>query len=127
MTENDTQNPDRDSEILSRAMQIKADRGLSLTDAMLQAESEFLQPDAPQPFPSSFAVELHVKPRVARWIVQIFGGHETLTIEERLGAYLVTVLNRDRVKTIRLSEPPPDVGKGQAVSIRREHMPRVTE
>jgi hypothetical protein len=121
MTENNEEKHITDTEILARAQEIQADRGGSLVDAMIEAESELTAPKSEE-LPRSFTVTLHVKPRVARWIVQLFGGHSTFSIEDRLGAYLVTVLNRTRVQAMRQNEPPAEVRKGGAVTLRREHM-----
>lgn len=127
MTENLTNIPSRDDEILARAIEIRAESGLSLTDAMIQAESELDAPAPSDPVQAEFVVTLKPKPRVARWIRQTFGGHPTFSIEDRLEAYLITLLNKSRVSSMRASEDPPQVGKGQAVTVRREHMPRVIE
>lgn len=128
MSENTEQTAEQLEElILNRAREIRSERGVSLTDAMILAESELNPTDRPPAYPESFTITIPVRPRVSRWIVQLFGGHPTFTIEERLSAYLVTVLNRARVQSIRLSEAPAEVGKGDAVTLRREHMAKVTE
>jgi hypothetical protein len=121
-----TESAARDDQILARAMEIRTETGLSLTDAMIQAESELDAP-ASEPVQETFVVTLKPKPRVARWIRLVFGGHPQFSIEDRLEAYLLTLLNKSRVSSMRASEDPPEVGKGQAVTVRREHMPRVIE
>lgn len=105
-----------DEKILARAHEIKAERGVSLTDAMIRAEEEL----APKPtVPASFTVTIPVKPRVARWIVEEFEPTKTHTTEARLAAYLAIILNRARVTAMRFAEEAPDIGKGGAVVMRR--------
>lgn len=114
---------DRDSRILERAIQIKEDRGLPLVEAMIMAEEELIAQLKGDALPLEFTVKLVVKPRVARWILQTFGGHATFTVEDRLAAYLIILLNRTRITAIRRSEPAPEIPKGgEAVTLRREHM-----
>lgn len=106
-----------DEKILARAQEIKAERGISLTDAMIRAEDEL----APKPtVPADFTVTIPVKPRVARWIVEEFEPTKTHTTEERLAAYLATVLSRARVTAMRFAEEAPEIGEGGAVTLRRE-------
>lgn len=110
-----------DDIILTRAQAIKAERGLSLTDAMIAAEDE-LRP-APV-IPESFTVTIPVKARVARWIAEEFGGHPSFSVEERLGAYLTTVLSRSRVSAMRYAEDGADVQEGKAVTLTRAQFAR---
>ncbi len=107
---------DKDEEILGRARAIQEATGKSLTDAMIMAEEE-LTPKAE--VPSEFTVTIPVKPRVARWIVEEFAPTATHTTEERIAAYLITVLNRARMTSIRMAEEAPDIGEGEAVTMRR--------
>jgi len=120
----ETKDKPSDAQILELAQEIVIDEGLSLVDAMIMAEEKLMprHKDAP---PEGFAVYVKVKPRVARWIVQEFGGHAELSIEDRLGAYLATVLNRMRIKAIRLGEASPSVGNDGAVSVRRAAMAKI--
>lgn len=114
MTEN------TDEKILARAQEIKAERNISLTDAMIRAEPAF-QALAPKPtVPADFTVTIPVKPRVARWIVEEFAPTKTHTTEERLAAYLGIILNRARVTAMRFAEDAPDIQEGGAVTLRRE-------
>lgn len=110
MTEN------KDDAILERAQEIKAERSVSLTDAMLMAEAEM----TPKPeIQAEFEVSIKVKPRVARWIAKEFGGHPELSVEERMAAYFEVVLNRARMTAIRAGEEAPEVTDGGAVTVRR--------
>ncbi len=114
---------DRDTRILERAMKIKEDRGVPLVEAMLIAEEEIMASVEASAIPTRFTITIEVKPRIGRWIVATFGGHAKFTLEDRLAAYLVTVLNRSRIQAIRRSEPAPEIPKGgEAVTLRREHM-----
>lgn len=109
----------QDEKILSRAHEIKSERGGSLTDAMILAEQEL----APKPsIPEEFTVTIPVKPRVARWIVSEFSATATHSTEQRLAAYLTTVLSRARITAMRFSEDAPDIPKdaGRAVTLRRD-------
>lgn len=105
-----------DDEILERAREIASETGVSLTDAMIRAEAEL----APKPeIQKEFTVTLDLKPRVARWVLtefQAYGGH---SVEDRLAAYLVTVLNRARTTSMRAAEDAPEVGRGGAVTVPR--------
>ena len=106
-----------DEKILARAQEIKVERNISLTDAMIRAEEEL----APKPtVPADFTVTIPVKPRVARWIVEEFAPTKTHTTEERLAAYLGIILNRARVTAMRFAEDAPDIQEGGAVTLRRE-------
>ena len=105
-----------DDELLARAQEIQADKGGSLTDAMILAESEL----SPKPsVPASFTVTVEIKPRVARWIMEEFAATATHTTEQRLGAYLSTHLSRARVTAMRYAEEAPEIGEGGAVTMRR--------
>jgi len=106
-----------DEKILERAQEIKADRGVSLTDAMLIAEGE-MKPKAK--VPESFDVTIKVKPRVAKWIMSEFSGHPKFTLEERLGATLATYLSRSRVRVRRMADEGGEIQEGKAVTLRRD-------
>lgn len=110
-----------DEQILERAMAIKSERGISLTDAMIAAEDE-LTPEAA--IPKDFTVTVPVKARVAKWILDEFGDHPTYSVEERLAAYLTTVLSRSRVMAMRYAEEGEDVTEGKAVTLRRDQFAR---
>ena len=106
-----------DEMILAKAQEISKERGIGLVDAMIEAEEEL----RPRPeLQTSFMVPIEVKPRVARWIVETFGGHAKYTVEERIGAYLSVLLGRTRVSARRADEPAPEVQKGEAVTMRRD-------
>ncbi len=107
----------QDEKILDLAKNIQAERGGSLTDAMIMAEDQ-LSPRGE--VPESFTVTIPVKARVASWILREFQPTKTHTTEERLAAYLQVVLNRARITAIRYAEEPPEIGEGSAVSMRRE-------
>lgn len=113
-----------DEILLARAQEIRSARGVSLVESMIMAEEEQIAKLQGDALPLEFTITLQVKPRVARWIMATFGGHAKFTIEERLAAYLITVLNRTRITAIRRSEPAPEIPKGgsEAVTLRREHM-----
>jgi hypothetical protein len=103
------------------AQKIKADRGVSLTDAMIEAENAL----KPAPIiPESFTVTIPVKARVARWINLEFGGHPEFSIEDRLGAYLSGVLGRSRIAAMRFAEEGEDITEGKAVTLRRDQFAR---
>lgn len=108
---------EQDELILEKARKIQKKKGVSLTDAMIMAEDE-LMPKAE--VPGEFTVTIPVKARVARWVLDEFKPTKTHTTEERLAAYLVVVLNRARMTSIRLSEEAPDIGEGGAVTMRRD-------
>lgn len=105
-----------DEKVLARAQEIKAQRGISLADAMIWASEEL----APRPsVPAEFTVTIPVKPRVARWIMSEFERTKTHTTEERLAAYLGIILNRARVTAMRFAEEAPDIQEGGAVTMPR--------
>ena len=115
-----------DDDVLKLAKEIKEKRGISLTAAMVEAEGR-LQPDPEVQV--NFTITINVKPRVAGWIMSEFGGHPEFSVEERLGAYIETVLPRARIKAIRDAEEGEDVREGRAVTLRRDQFARkvVTE
>lgn len=106
-----------DDKILALAREIQAERGCSLTDAMLFAESQLAPKSA---VPDRFEVVIPVKPRVSRWIIEEFAPTATHTTEERLAAYLSIILNRARMTAIRNAEEGPDITDGRAVTLRRD-------
>lgn len=110
-------NENNDENVLILAREIQSERGGSLTDAMILAE-ERLQPV--REIPTSFTVQLDVKPRVARWILDEFKPTDRHTTEDRLAAYLQIILNRTRVTARRAAEEGPDIGEGGAVTLRRD-------
>lgn len=109
--------PVDDEKILDLARKLRAKHNIPLVDAMLQAEEQ-LMPKAE--LPEHFDIRLKVKPRVASWIIAEFGGHPKFSIEERLSAFLTKVLTRERALALQYSRPVGDIGKGKAVSMRRE-------
>lgn len=111
MTEN------TDEKILEKAKEIQAESGGSLMDAMLKAEAQL----APKPtVPTEFTVTIPVKPRVARWLIEEFSPTAEFSTEDRLAAYLATVLNRSRIQAMRAGQDAPDIQKGQAVTMTRD-------
>lgn len=105
-----------DEQILERAKEIQGETGLSLMDAMQKAQDEL----TPAPvIPSDFTITIKAKPRVAAWVVEQFGGHPTLSIEDRLGAYMSEYLPRLRIEAKRMQEDAPDIGEGEAVTMSR--------
>lgn len=108
-----------DDALLIRAREIQAEQGGSLVDAMIAAEDE-TRPEAAE-LPSSFTVTIKVKPRLARWIIATFRETAEHTPEERLGAYLATVLMQDRVRSRRMSE---DLDIGSEVALSRDNFNR---
>lgn len=112
-----------DNEILDRARAIQAETGGSLTDAMLRAEAELTPKGEVR---TEFEVTIKVKPRVGRWIMEVFTETPTHTPEERLAAYLETVLNRARITAIRNAEDAPEIVEGRAVTLRRADFERAT-
>ena len=109
----------KDEIILSRAREIMAEHGGTLVDAMLKAEAEL----EPKPeIQTEFTVTFTVKPRVGRWITDVFTPTKDYTMEERIAAYLVTVLTRARVTAIRHNEEPAEITEGRAVTLRRADM-----
>jgi len=115
MTENNDEN------VLARAQEIKAERGVTLVEAMFLADQE-LTPAAPMI--TDFTVTITVKPRVASWIMREFRATATHSVEDRLGAYLTIVLNRARISAMRVQAEPPEIGKGEAVSMTRDQFQR---
>lgn len=88
-------NKPTDAEIEELALQLRQDKpGLSLVDSMLKAEDQLTRQMAPQE--NVFHVEIHLKPRIAKFIREQFGGHPELSIEERLAVYLAGLLARTR-------------------------------
>lgn len=115
----ETEGPATDEQILDLAMKIKEERGISLVDAMEMAAKKL----SPKPaIRTSFNVQLEVKQKVGRWICESFGGHPTLSIEDRLAVYIAQTLNQKRVQSIRDNEMPSEIPKGSAITVRADKM-----
>lgn len=107
--------------LIDRAKEISAKKGVSLSEAMERAEVELLPKPERQ---TKFVVELELKPRLASWVVETFQATATHTMEQRLAAYISTILSRDRVRVRRFTEPTAEVVEGQAVTVRRDQIGR---
>lgn len=105
-----------DDQILERAREIKERTGVTLSEAMFVAEKEL----SPKPaIPETFEIELNVKPKVSRWIIETFQPTKTHTREQRLAAFISQMLNRTRVSALRAMEQGEDIQEGRAVTLSR--------
>ena len=87
-----------DDEILIAAQEIRAkDPEISLTDAMIRAEKK-LTKDNPI---TVFKLELHLKPRVAKFYRDEFAGHPELSVEERMALWITGLLNEQRGRSLQ--------------------------
>lgn len=102
--------------LLERAQEIVAEKGGSLTDAMILAENELTPKDD---LPTEITVTIPIKPRVAKWISAEFAATDDHTTEERLGAYLATILPRSMVMARAYSKDTPKIGNNGARTVRR--------
>lgn len=105
-----------DDKILERAQELVKSEGISLVEGMLMAEAEIM---APADLPTSFTVKINVKPRVARWVMLQFQATPDHSLEDRLAAYIGSILPRTRVTAMRDLREDPTIGEGQAVTLRR--------
>jgi len=106
-----------DDEILALAQEIKGERGVTLVEAMdIAAHKHTNQGDE---FDTRFEIVLELKPRVAKFFRENFSGHPTLTVEERLAAFLVMQLNRLRGEALARTRSEADIEEGQANTLRR--------
>lgn len=69
---------------------------------------------------NTFTVTLRLKPKVAKWVDETFGGHAVHSLEDRLAATLVLMLNRKRVEVIRTSEAPARINNETVVTVPRD-------
>ena len=111
-------------ELFERAREIMAERGCSLAEAAAIAESDGT---ADTTYPSEVTVTLTLKPKVARWVVQTFTATRQHSMEDRLAAFIVSQLNRARIRAIRDGEGPASVRKGKAVTVRAHDLGRAIE
>lgn len=70
----------------------------------------------------SFTITLRLKPRVAAWVREVFGGHPKYTIEQRLAAWLEGIINRERAAYAAKERPTSGPVKGKAVTLRRHEL-----
>jgi len=106
-----------DDEILALAQEIKGERGVTLVEAMDIAAHKLTNQGAE--VDTRFEIVLDLKPRVAKFFRESFSGHPTLTVEERLAAFLVMQLNRLRGEALARTRSEADIEEGQANTLRR--------
>lgn len=110
--------PDIDDDaILERAQAIKAERNISLVEAMDIAAAQFA--NAGREIDTVFEIRLELKPRVAKFFRESFADHPTMTVEERLGAFLTMQLNRLRGEALARTRTEAEITEGTAATIRR--------
>jgi hypothetical protein len=109
-----------DDRLLNLARDLVKERGIGLMEAMEIAE-ERLQPKPT--FQTEYTITLKLKPRIARWVEEVFGGHDTYTIEERMAAFLAPYLAQARIGLIRdEAEKGRKIVEGEAVTVRRHRL-----
>ena len=106
-----------DDQILELAQEIKADRGIPLVEAMDIASAKLH--NAGQEVNCVFDLKVTLKPRVAKFFRQSFAGHPTMSVEERLAAFLAMTLNRLRGEALSRTRAEAEISEGGANSIRR--------
>lgn len=108
---------DQQDKMIAAARKMATEKGIPLSEAMETVEARLI----PRAGPTEFAVTIRLKPRVARWVSDNFGGHPKFTVEERLGAWLVTLINQQRAGHIASGRAadPQAVGSGSAVTVHR--------
>lgn len=105
-----------DEAVLDLAQQIKAEKGVSLIEAMDMAA---IRLQGGGEVDCTFHLTLTLKPRVAKFFRDSFSGHPTLTVEERLAAFITMQLNRLRGEALARTREEPEIEKGQAATLRR--------
>lgn len=106
-----------DDEILELAQRLKAERGMSLVEAMDLASAKLANHGGE--IDCTFRIELQLKPRVAKFIRDSFSGHPTMTVEERLAAFLAIQINRLRGEALARTRAEGDITEGEATTLRR--------
>lgn len=106
-----------DDELLELAQEIKAERGCSLAEAIDMAHARLSK--AAGEVDTRFEVTLELKPRVAKFFRESFAGHPTMTVEERLAAFLVMQLNRLRGEALARTRQEAEITEGEARTVRR--------
>lgn len=109
--------PVTDEQILELAQQIKAERGVPLVEAMDIAATKLTNQG--REVDCTFHLTLELKPRVAKFFRDSFAGHPSMTVEERLAAYLTMHLNRLRGEALSRTRAEADIQEGQANTLRR--------
>lgn len=106
-----------DDEILTKAQEIKAERGISLVEAMDIASAQLT--NGGKEVQTTFELKLELKPRVAKFFRESFAGHPTLSVEERLSLFIAMHLNQLRGQALAQTRVEAEIGEGQAATIRR--------
>lgn len=106
-----------DDQILADAQRIKQERNISLVEAMDIAAAKAA--NRGQEIDCVFHLTIELKPRVAKFFRESFAGHPTLSVEERLAAYLAMVMNRMRGEALVRTRAEADIVEGQANTLRR--------
>lgn len=112
------------AELIALAQEIASETGMSIVDAMIEAESR-LSPR--EEIKTTFDLRVTLKPRVARWVHKEFGGHPDYSIEDRLAAYCAQSITRVRIQSIRAAEDAPEIPTGEAVTMRRAQFQKQTK
>ena len=106
-----------DEQILELAQEIKADRGVSLVEAMDIASTKLN--NAGQEIDCTFNIELTLKPRVAKFFRESFAGHPDLSVEQRMALFIAMQLNKLRGEALARTRSEADIEEGKANTIRR--------
>ena len=110
-------------DIVERARALQAERGGSLSAALAVIEEEAATA-VPEDLPEELRIVLRPKRRVMAWLVREFGGHPSLSIEERLGAYVERELGRAKAAASAASRAAMQVREGEAVTVTRDQLAR---
>jgi len=106
------------TDLIEAAQKLVADNpGMMLSDAMAEAESQLMP--APE-LQSEFTLQIAVKPRVARFIADVFGGHAKYSVEHRLNAWAQMIINNQLQIEKASARPVPDIVEGRAVTMTRD-------
>lgn len=104
-----------DNDLMKRAHELSERRNISVSRAVAMLEERAAKGSEG----GSYSISLQLKPRVARWVDETFGGHPNFTTEERLGAWLAQIITRERAnfRASQRDSKKADVTKGAAVTI----------
>ena len=98
-----------DDELISEAQKIASAKGISLADAMLEAEARLKPPPTQE---DSITVTITMKPKVVAFYRKTFEGHDELSVEERMGVWLGTLLTRERGRLLPTMRATADLMDG---------------
>lgn len=105
-----------DDEVLALANEIKAERGIPLTEAMILAEQKLLKPAG---IDTEFTIHLDLKPKVAKFYRTEFGKHPEKSVEECMAIWITQLLQIQRGQALARFREDLEIVEGESRTVRR--------